>query len=58
MMKGNHIPYQRFINDGTFVVQESVYYTGKYPHTTRQTLVTPKGLMALAKKIRDSFGAK
>ena len=58
MMKGNHIRYQRFINDGTFVVQESVYYTGKYPHTTRQTLVTPKGQMALAKKIRDSFGAK
>lgn len=58
MMKGNHIPYQRFINDGTFVVQETVYYTGKYPHTARQTLVTPKGQMTLTKKIRAAFGVK
>lgn len=58
MMKGNHIPYQRFINDGTFVVQETVYYTGKYPHTARQTLVTPKGQMTLTKKIRAAFGIK
>ena len=58
MMKGNHIPYQRFINDGTFVVQETVYYTGKYPHTARQALVTPQGQMTLSKKIRAAFGVK
>lgn len=40
------------------IVPTILYYTGKYPHTARQTLVTPKGQMTLTKKIRAAFGVK
>lgn len=53
LMKGSVVPYQKHINAGIFKVQEKVYYTGKYSHIAKQTLITPKGQQVLAEKYRE-----
>lgn len=51
-LKGSNLPKQAYINQGLFKVKESVYYTGRYAHVSATALITPKGQMALVKKIR------
>lgn len=54
-LDGKNCPYQKYIQQGWFQVQESVYYTGPYSHIHCKCLVTPKGQEKLAVLIRDSF---
>lgn len=45
-----NVAYQRYIEQGIFEVKETVYYVGTTYHTSRKTLITPKGQVYLAKK--------
>lgn len=54
-MKGSNVPKQVYIQQELFQVKESVYYTGPYSHVTTTTLITPKGQMFFAEKIRKDF---
>lgn len=55
LQKDGNTPFQLYINQGLFQMKENVYYTGRYPHVTTTTLITPKGQMVLAEKIRADF---
>lgn len=53
----NNIPYQRYIDQGLFVVIEQIPYTdskGK-THPAFTTMITGKGQVFLEKKYRDGF---
>ena len=55
LLKGSSVAKQQYITQGIFTIKESVYYTGRYSHVTATTLVTPKGQMYLAERIRKDF---
>lgn len=38
-----------------FEVKETVYYVGTTYHTSRKTLITPKGQVYLAKKVSKGY---
>lgn len=50
-----NVAYQRYIEQGIFEVKETVYYVGTTYHTSRKTLITPKGLVYLAKKVSKGY---
>lgn len=54
-MKDGNAPKQVYINQGLFQLKESTYYTGRYAHLSTTPLITPKGQMILAEKIRTDF---
>lgn len=54
-MKDGNAPKQVYINQGLFQLKESTYYTGRYAHLSTTPLITPKGQMILAEKIRADF---
>ena len=54
LMKNNQ-PYQRYIDNGYFEVQEQAFATPKGVKTSFTTKVTGKGQVALANKIVDDF---
>lgn len=49
----NNIPYQQFINSGYFTVRENVIKRSNFKDTKPQTLVTPKGLDWINKKLKE-----
>lgn len=55
LMKDN-IPYQDFIDNGFFLVHEGVYKRGDVERLYTVTLVTPKGQVWIASKIRTWLG--
>ena len=50
-----NVAYQRYIEQGIFEVKETVYYVGTTYHTSRKTLITPKGQVYLAKKVSKGY---
>lgn len=50
-----NVAYQRCIEQGIFEVKETVYYVGTTYHTSRKTLITPKGQVYLAKKVSKGY---
>lgn len=54
-MKDGNTPKQMYITQGLFQLKENTYYTGRYAHISTTPLITPKGQMALAEKIRADF---
>lgn len=50
-----NVAYQRYIEQGIFEVKETVYYVGTTYHTSRKTLITPKGQVHLAKKVSKGY---
>lgn len=50
-----NVAYQRYIDQGIFEVKETVYYVGTTYHTSRKTLITPKGQVYLAKKVSKEY---
>lgn len=50
-----NVTYQRYIEQGIFEVKETVYYVGTAYHTSRKTLITPKGQVHLAKKVSKGY---
>lgn len=52
ILMDTNIPYQRYIDNGWFVVVEFTYHQGNTPYVGAKTLVTGKGQIALVKKLR------
>jgi anti-repressor protein len=50
-----NVAYQRYIEQGIFEVKETVYFVGTTYHTSRKTLITPKGQVHLAKKVSKGY---
>ena len=50
--EGKNLPYQRYINNGYFEVQEKTYFVGSILKTARQTYITGRGQVALFKRIQ------
>lgn len=50
-----NVAYQRYIDQEIFEVKETVYYVGTTYHTSRKTLITPKGQVYLAKKVSKEY---
>ena len=50
-----NVAYQRYIDQEIFEVKETVYYVGTTYHTSRKTLITPKGQVYLAKKVSKGY---
>jgi len=50
-----NMPYQRYISEGYFVVQESCYYDSRYGYDrfSHTPLVTPKGQIRIANHIHE-----
>ena len=53
ILRHNNIPYQPFINSGYFKLICGVYYTNYGERNYTQTLVTPKGMSYINKKIKE-----
>lgn len=48
-----NIPYQRYINDGTFVVVKKVHNQNSFKKTYSQTLITSKGCQKIYSALRN-----
>jgi len=49
-LRGNNIPYQRWIEQGLFVVKEKPITMGEINYNHSQTYITPKGIDYFSKK--------
>lgn len=59
ILKCNNLPYQKYLNNGYFVVQETPFHnprTGK-KDINLKTLVTPKGQKAFVESFKDQIKA-
>ncbi len=56
IMKGNNIPYQKYIDNNMFEVIEQVFKTPYGTKTGTKTLITGKGQIHIMEKLRDEFG--
>ena len=54
--EGSPVPYQRFINEGYFVVKETP--SPYYGHNNVQTFITAKGVSFIDRKLQDYGGAE
>lgn len=44
ILKSDNLPYQEHLDTGRFRVLEQTYYRGEYPHISRKTYVTGRGM--------------
>lgn len=53
-----NLPYQRYMNNGYFEVQEKTYFVGSILKTARKTYITGRGQVALFKRIQEECNNK
>ncbi|MCM1508573.1 MAG: phage antirepressor KilAC domain-containing protein [Ruminococcus flavefaciens] len=56
ILMSNNIPYQKYIDNGYFVVKETVVDVGMFTKTHQQTLVTGKGQLYIINRLKNEFG--
>lgn len=55
ILMSDNVPYQQYIDQGYFVVKETVKDMGKWQKTLQTTLVTGKGQQFVCKKVMNGF---
>lgn len=56
ILMSDNIPYQKYIDNGYFVVKETVVDVGMFTKTHQQTLVTGKGQLYIIGRLKNEFG--
>ena len=51
----DNTPYQRFIDNGYFVIKEYVYKTSYGSHTQQTTYVTGKGPLYITRRLKEEY---